>query len=66
MLPLTLNLKKSEPSIRIALLMVLLYWILPVHALLAIDDPDVWWRFKVGEWIVQNHAVALALHSYEW
>jgi hypothetical protein len=25
--------------------------------LLPIDDPDVWWRFKVGEWIVQNHAV---------
>jgi len=48
MLPLTLNLKKSEPSIRIALLMVLLYWILPVHALLPIDDPDVWSRFRGG------------------
>jgi len=48
MLPLTLNLKKSEPSIRVALLMVLLYWILPVHALLPIDDPDVWSRFRGG------------------
>ncbi len=56
MLPLTLKLKTSEPSIRVALLMVLLYLILPVQALLPIDDPDVWWRFQVGEWIMQNDA----------
>jgi len=42
MLPLTLNLKKSEPWIRVALLMVPLYLILPVQALLPIDNPEVW------------------------
>ena len=49
--------KTSEPSIRGAILLILLYLILPVQALLPIDDPDVWWRFRVGQWIVQNHGV---------
>jgi hypothetical protein len=57
MSPPTLNRKFSERSLRLAILMVLLYLILPAQALLPIDDPDVWWRFRVGEWIVQNHAV---------
>ena len=57
MSPPALNRKFSERSLRLAILMVLLYLILPVQALLPIDDPDVWWRFRVGEWIVQNHTV---------
>lgn len=51
------NRRFSERSIRLAILLILLYLILPVQALLPINDPDVWWRFRVGEWIVQNHAV---------
>ena len=57
MSPPALNRTFSERSLRLAILMVLLYLILPAQALLPIDDPDVWWRFRVGEWIVQNHAV---------
>ena len=41
-MPLTLKLRTSEPSIRRAILLILLYLILPVQVLLPIDDPDVW------------------------
>ena len=41
MSPPALNRKFSERSLRLAILMVLLYLILPVQALLPIDDPDI-------------------------
>jgi len=44
-------------SVRLLILLILLYLILPAQALLPIDDPDIWWRFRVGEWIVQHHGV---------
>src|ERR1041385_4594891 len=47
----------SERAFRLTILLVLLYLVLPAQALLPIDDPDIWWRFRVGEWIVQHHAV---------
>jgi len=46
-----------ERAFRLTILLVLLYLILPAQALLPVDDPDIWWRFRVGEWIVQHHAV---------
>jgi len=52
-----LDRENSGGSVRLLILLVLLYLILPVQALLPVDDPDVWWRFRVGEWIVQHHAV---------
>jgi hypothetical protein len=40
-------------------LVTLLYLITSVQALVPIDDPDIWWRFRTGQWIVENHAVPL-------
>jgi hypothetical protein len=41
-MPLTLKLRTSEPSIRGAILLILLRLTLPVKALLPINDPEVW------------------------
>ncbi|HTN71040.1 MAG TPA: hypothetical protein VMO00_08110 [Methylomirabilota bacterium] len=50
-------LKKTEPIVRWSALLVLLYLIPSFQAMLPIDDPDIWWRLRTGEWIVENHAV---------
>jgi hypothetical protein len=60
--PLALHFKTAEPPVRLVLLIVLLFLLLPVQALLPVDDPDIWWRFRIGEWIVQNHAVPFVDH----
>ena len=46
-----------ERTLRRVALMVLLYSILPVQALLPIDDPDIWWRLRMGRWIVDHQSV---------
>ncbi|MPZ78045.1 MAG: hypothetical protein GEU77_16165 [Deltaproteobacteria bacterium] len=56
---LTSKLKNSEESIRAIALLSLLYLILSVQAMLPIDDLDIWWRFRTGQWIVENHSVPL-------
>ena len=48
------DLRRAEQNIRRIVLLVLLYLLLPVQALLPIDDPDIWWRFRMGEWIVTH------------
>jgi hypothetical protein len=37
-------------------LLILVYLIPSVQAMLPADDPDMWWRFRTGQWIVQNHS----------
>ena len=34
------------------LLVALLYLIPSVQALLPLDDPDIWWHLRTGEWIL--------------
>lgn len=49
----------GEQSFRRIVLVVLLYLIPSVQAMLPVDDPDMWWRFRTGQWIVENHSVPL-------
>lgn len=46
-----------EQSARRSLLLSLIFLVPAAQALLPIDDPDIWWRLRVGEWIVKNHGV---------
>ena len=34
-------------------LLALVYLLLPVQAMLPVDDPDIWWHLRTGEWIVR-------------
>ncbi len=52
-----MNLKDGQIAIRRIALLSLLYLIPSVQAMLPVDDPDIWWRFRTGEWIVENHNV---------
>ena len=36
---------------------VLVYSIPAFQALLPVEDPDLWWHLRTGQWIVENHAV---------
>lgn len=56
---LTEALTTSEQSFRRIALVVLLYLIPSVQAMSPVDDPDMWWRFRTGQWIVENHSVPL-------
>ncbi len=53
----TANPGNSEETVRRVALLALLYLIPSVQALLPVDDPDIWWRLRIGEWIVENQAV---------
>src|SRR5690242_12431065 len=55
--PLPTDFENKAGSVRLLILLALLYLVLPAQALLPIDDPDIWWRFRLGEWIVQHHTV---------
>ncbi|HEU4344385.1 MAG TPA: hypothetical protein VFU31_22725 [Candidatus Binatia bacterium] len=37
-----------------SVLLVLLYLIAPAQALLPVDDPDIWWHLRTGQWIIEN------------
>jgi len=55
-----LKLSSSEPgesAVRRAVLLSLMFLVLAVQAMSPIDDPDIWWRLRLGEWIVNHRAV---------
>jgi len=39
-----------------------MFLVLAVQAMLPIDDPDIWWRFRMGEWIATHRAVPYVDH----
>jgi hypothetical protein len=49
--------KNIEPTIRRIALVALIYLIPSFQAMLPVDDPDIWWHLRTGEWIVAHHAV---------
>jgi len=49
--------KNIEPTIRRIALVTLLYLIPSFQAMFPVDDPDIWWHLRTGEWIVTHHAV---------
>jgi hypothetical protein len=51
------NGKDNETAIRRIVILALLYLIIPVQAMLPVNDPDIWWHLRVGEWIAVNRSV---------
>jgi hypothetical protein len=51
------ELRNGEQSFRRIALVTLLYLISSAQAMLPVDDPDIWWRFRTGQWIAAHHAV---------
>ncbi|MSP39353.1 MAG: hypothetical protein EXR70_12760 [Deltaproteobacteria bacterium] len=49
-----------EQRARRILIISLLFLVPVAQALLPIDDPDIWWRLRTGEWIATHHAVPYA------
>ncbi len=54
-----LSLKNIEKSVCNTALLSLLYLIPSVQAVLPLDDPDMWWRLRTGQWIAENHSVPI-------
>lgn len=52
-----MRLRDIEPNARRILLLALILLVPAVQAMTPIDDPDIWWRFRMGEWIVTHWAV---------
>lgn len=49
----------GEEGLRRVALVALLYLIASVQALSPLDDPDMWWRFRTGQWIVEHRSVPM-------
>ena len=49
-----------EQSVRRSLLLCLIFLVPAVQAMLPIDDPNSWWRMRIGEWIVEHRGVPYA------
>ena len=52
-----LSFRNGEKTFRQAILVSLIYLVPAAQALLPIDDPDIWWRLREGEWIAAHRAV---------
>jgi hypothetical protein len=48
-----------QESVRTTALLSLVYLLPSVQAILPLDDPDMWWRLRTGQWIVENHSVPI-------
>ncbi|MGH7824018.1 MAG: hypothetical protein ACREQ7_02390 [Candidatus Binatia bacterium] len=51
------NLLSSEKSIRRLAILTLVYLIPSFQAMLPVDDPDIWWHLRAGQWILQQGSV---------
>ncbi len=49
--------REKEKIARRTLMWVLVYLVPAYQALLPIEDPDIWWHLRTGQWIFENHAV---------
>jgi hypothetical protein len=54
---LILLLRDWEKAFRRLAILVLLYSIPAFQAMLPIDDPDIWWHLRTGQWIVEHGRV---------
>lgn len=53
----TTNVKRIEQTVRHALLLALLYLLPTAQSLLPIEDPDIWWHLRTGQWIIEHGTV---------
>jgi hypothetical protein len=51
---LTLKLRDNQLNFRRVILLFVLYSIPPAVAMLPITDPDIWWRLRTGQWIIEH------------
>src|SRR5918999_27319 len=50
------SLADTEATVRRIVILLLLYCVPAFQAMLPIDDPDIWWRLRTGQWILtQGH-----------
>src|ERR687892_2652391 len=49
--------RNHETTFRQSVILVLLYLIPAAQALLPIDDPDIWWHLRTGQWIIEHRTV---------
>jgi hypothetical protein len=57
------SLANSEKSLRRLVILVLLYCIPASQAMVPMLDPDMWWHFRTGQWIV-DHIQVPAMDSF--
>ncbi len=51
------SLANSEKTLRRLLIVVLLYCIPVLQGMVPVVDPDIWWHFRTGQWIVAHTQV---------
>jgi hypothetical protein len=51
------SLANSETTLRRLLIVVLLYCIPVLQGMVPVVDPDIWWHFRTGQWIVDHTQV---------
>jgi len=51
------RLAAAEPNFRRLLLITLLYLLPAFQALLPVEDPDLWWHLRTGQWIIEHGQV---------
>ena len=51
------RLADMEPNFRRLLLVTLLYLLPAFQALLPVEDPDLWWHLRTGQWIIEHGQV---------
>src|SRR5438874_11708744 len=49
--------RDDQKNFRQLVILVLLYLIPASQALLPIDDPDIWWHLRTGQWIIEHGMV---------
>jgi hypothetical protein len=57
------SLANSEKTLRRLIILVLLYCIPASQAMVPMLDPDMWWHFRTGQWIV-DHTQVPAMDSF--
>ena len=57
--------RDDQKNFRQLVILVLLYLIPASQALLPIDDPDIWWHLRTGQWIIEHHMVPTTDPSLE-
>jgi hypothetical protein len=55
--PFANRLAAAEKNFRQLALLALIYLLLSVHAMSPVDDPDIWWHLRTGQWIVEHGRV---------
>lgn len=51
------NWRDAETPVRRLVIVTLVYLIPSFQAMLPVDDPDIWWHLRVGQWILEHGSV---------